>query len=63
MTSMSELRKKVFEDTGVDMLSPINIARDRRLRKLYDAWQAAKNTPEEEAAWKAFEDFIRKEYP
>ena len=40
MTSMSELRKKVFEDTAVDHLSPINIARDRALRQRYEAWLA-----------------------
>jgi len=37
--SMSKtLRQRIFEDTGYDMISPISIARDQRLRALYEAW-------------------------
>ena len=39
------------------MLSPISIARDRKLRALYEAIIAAKGTPEEAAAREAFARF------
>jgi len=42
------LRQRIFEDTGYDMLSPISIARDQRLRVLYETYTAAKDTPQEE---------------
>ena len=57
------LRERIFEDTGYDLLSPISIARDRRLRALYEAILAAKGTREEAAARQAFVEFVRKEYP
>jgi hypothetical protein len=44
-------------------LSPEAIARDRKLRALYEAIPAAKGTPEEAAAREAFEKFVREEYP
>jgi hypothetical protein len=56
------LRQRIFEDTGYDMLSPISIARDRRLRALYEAWLKAKGTPEEAAAYEAFAKFVFEEY-
>jgi hypothetical protein len=56
------LRQRIFEDTGYDMLSPISIARDRRLRVLYETYIAAKDTPEEEQAYQAFVKFVREEY-
>jgi hypothetical protein len=48
---------------GVINLSPEAIARDRRLRALYEAMIAAKGTPEEAAAREAFAKFVREEYP
>jgi len=56
------LRQRVFEDTGYDMLSPISIARDRKLRALYENWLKVKNTPEENAAYENFKKFIWREY-
>jgi hypothetical protein len=56
------LRQRLFEDTGYDMLSPISIARDQRLRVLYEIYIAAKDTPEEEQAYQAFVKFVREEY-
>ncbi len=56
------LRQRIFEDTGYDMLSPISIARDRRLRVLYENYIAAKSTTEEEQAYQAFVKFIMEEY-
>jgi hypothetical protein len=56
------LRQRIFEDTGYDMLSPISIARDQRLRVLYETYTAAKDTPQEEQAYQAFVKFIREEY-
>jgi hypothetical protein len=57
------LRQRIFEDTGYDMLSPISIARDQRLRSLYEAWLKAKDTPEEVIAYAAFVKFAREECP
>jgi hypothetical protein len=57
------LRQRIFEDTGYDMLSPISIARDQRLRALYESWLKAKDTPEEVNAYAAFVKFVREEYP
>jgi hypothetical protein len=56
------LRQRIFEDTGYDMLSPISIDRDQRLRALYEAYLKAKSTPEEAAAYKAFAKFVSEEY-
>jgi hypothetical protein len=56
------LRQRIFEDTGYDLLSPISIARDQRLRVLYETYIAAKDTPEEEQAYQAFAKFVREEY-
>jgi hypothetical protein len=56
------LRQRIFEDTGYDHLSPISIARDQRLRALYETYIAAKDTPEEERAYQAFVKLIREEY-
>jgi hypothetical protein len=56
------LRQRIFEDTGFDHLSPISIARDRRLSALYETYIAAKGTTEEEKAYQEFVKFIREEY-
>jgi hypothetical protein len=56
------LRQRIFEDTGYDMLSPISIARDQKLRALYEAYLKAKGTPEEAVAYKAFAKFVFEEY-
>jgi hypothetical protein len=56
------LRQRIFEDTGYDLLSPISIARDRRLRVLYETYIAAKDTSAEEQAYQAFVKFVREEY-
>jgi hypothetical protein len=56
------LRQRIFEDTGYDMLSPISIARDQRLRVLYEAYMDAKDESEKEAAYQAFVKFVREEY-
>ena len=57
------LRQRIFEDTGYDMLSPISIARDQRLRALYEAWLKAKGTLEEAIAYAAFVKLVRENYP
>jgi hypothetical protein len=57
------LRQRIFEDTGYDMLSPISIARDQRLRALYEAYLKAKGTSEEAATYEAFTEFVFEEYP
>jgi hypothetical protein len=44
------------------MLSPISIARDQRLRALYEAYLKAKGTPEEVVAYEAFAKFVFEEY-
>jgi len=56
------VNQRISEETGID-LSPEAIARDRRLRALYEAIIAAKGTPEEAAAREAFAKFVREEYP
>ena len=56
------LRQRIFEDTGYDMLSPISIARDRRLRALYEAYIKAKGAREEAMAYEAFVKIVREEY-
>ena len=60
--SKKTLRQRIEEDTGID-LSPMAIARDRRLRALYEAYIEAENGSEKEAAYKAFVHFVREEYP
>ena len=54
------LRQRVFEDTGYDMLSPISIARDQRLRVLYEAYMEAKDDSAKEIAYKKFVQFIKR---
>lgn len=56
------LLQRISEETGCD-LTPMGIARDRRLRVLYEAYIEAKDTPEEEQAYQAFVKFVREEYP
>jgi hypothetical protein len=56
------LRQRIFEDTGYDMLSPISIARDQKLRALYEAYLKAKGTAEEVVAYEAFAKFVFEEY-
>jgi hypothetical protein len=59
---MSKRRNQHIPE-GVINLSPEAIARDRKLRALYEALVAAKGTPEEAAAREAFVKFVREEYP
>jgi hypothetical protein len=56
------LRQRIFEDAGYDMLSPISIARDQRLRVLYEAYMEAKDATAKEAAYTAFVKFVQEEY-
>ncbi|MGA8222556.1 MAG: hypothetical protein WB780_12960 [Candidatus Acidiferrales bacterium] len=55
------LLQRISEDTGCD-LTPIGIARDRRLRVFYENYVSAKDTPEKERAYQAFVKFVREEY-
>jgi len=57
-----DLLRRISEETGCD-LTPTGIARDRRLRALFEAYMEAKGTPEEAAANKAFVKFVLEEYP
>jgi hypothetical protein len=59
---MSKTRNPRIPD-GVINLSPEAIARDRKLRALYEVIIAAKGTPEEAVAREAFAKFVREEYP
>lgn len=59
---MSKNRNQYIPE-GVINLSPEAIARDRKLRALYEAILAAKGTPEEAVAREAFAKFVREEYP
>jgi hypothetical protein len=59
---MKKTRNQHIPD-GVINLSPEQIARDRKLRALYEAILAAKGTPGEAAAREAFAKFVREEYP
>jgi hypothetical protein len=56
------LRQRIFEDTGYDHLSPISIARDQRLKALYEEWWRVRGTPEETVAYEAFRKFVLEEY-
>lgn len=55
------LLQRISYETGCD-LTPIGIARDRRLRALYEAYFKAKGTPEEAVAYEAFAKFVSEEY-
>jgi len=56
------LLQRISEETGCD-LTPIGIARDRRLRVLYEAYIEPKDQSAKEAAYEAFAKFVREEYP
>lgn len=56
------LLRRISEDTGCD-LTPIGIARDRRLRVFYEAYMEAKDESAKEIAYKKFVQFIKEEYP
>jgi hypothetical protein len=56
------LLQRISEETGCD-LTPIGIARDRRLRALYEAYIEAKDESEKKTAYSAFVKFVREEYP
>jgi hypothetical protein len=60
--SRRTLRQRIEDDTGVD-LSPMAIARDRRLRALHEEWLKVRGTSEEEDAYAAFVKFVKEEYP
>jgi hypothetical protein len=55
------LLQRISEETGCD-LTPMGIARDRRLRALHEAFLKAKGTPEEAVAYEAFAKFVSEEY-
>ena len=55
------LLQRISEETGCD-LTPMGIARDRRLRVLYEAYIEAKDAAAKEAVYKAFARFVREEY-
>jgi hypothetical protein len=59
---MSKNRNPRIPD-GVINLSPEQIARDRKLRALYEKILAAKSKPQRAAAHQAFVKFVREEYP
>ena len=48
------VNQRISEETGID-LSPMAIARDRKLRALYEAIVAAKGTREEASAQDVFD--------
>ena len=53
--------QRISEETGCD-LTPMGIARDHRLRALYEAYLKVKGTPEEAMAYEAFAKFVSEEY-
>jgi hypothetical protein len=55
------LLQRIAEETGCD-LTPIGIARDRRLRALYEAYIEAKDAKAKDAAYQAFVKFVQEEY-
>ena len=55
------LLQRIYEETGCD-LTPMGIARDRRLRALYEAYIEAKDEEEKETAYRTFVQFVREEY-
>jgi hypothetical protein len=55
------LLKRISDETGCD-LTPMGIARDRRLRALYEAYLKAKGAPGEAVAYEAFAKFVLEEY-
>ena len=55
------LLQRISEETGCD-LTPMGIARDRRLRVLYEAYIEAKDATAKEVAYEAFAKFVREEY-
>lgn len=54
--------QRITEETGID-LSPAAIAKDQRLRSLFDAIITAKGKPGEQAARDIFAAFVKREYP
>ena len=60
--SKKSLRQRVEKGTVI-CLSPAAIARDRRLRALYEEWVKAKGTSGEPFAYAAFVKFVKEEYP
>ena len=55
------LLQRITRETGCD-LTPMGIARDRRLRAFYEAYLEAKGTPNEAMAYEAFAKFVSEEY-
>ena len=55
------LLQRISDETGCD-LTPNGVARDRRLRALYEAYFKVKGTPEEAVAYEAFAKFVSEEY-
>jgi hypothetical protein len=56
------LLQRISEEIGVD-LSPLAVARDERLRALYEDVLRARGTEEHTAAKEIFAAFVRREYP
>jgi hypothetical protein len=56
------LREKILADTGCDHLSPISIARDRRLKVLYEKYVSAPDTATKAAVYDDFKAVISEEY-
>ena len=53
--------QRISEETGCD-LTPTGVARDCKLRALYDAYIRARGTAREAATYKAFAEFVSAEY-
>jgi|SRR5579863_2934270 hypothetical protein len=62
LRGVKTLLQRIEAETGVS-LSPIAVARDQRLRTLYQNILAARGTPEEGPAKEIFSAFVRREYP
>jgi hypothetical protein len=56
------LNQRISDETGID-LSPAAIARDQRLRSLFDTVLETKGKPGEQAAREIFAAFVKREYP
>lgn len=59
---MKTLRERILADTGYDHLSPISIARDSRLRVLYENYVNASDAAAKAAAYYDFKTFVLEEY-
>jgi hypothetical protein len=62
LRGVKTLLQRIEEETGCD-LSPLAVARDLRLRALYEDILKARGTPEHAAAKEIFAAFVRREHP